>query len=343
MPRGRSSPTEDNPTAPGSASFRQRESGESRRRPAAGKLGAAWDLLKTTGQNWMSDRAPKMAAALAYYTAFAVAPILLIAIAVAGLVFGQEAARGEVVTQISGLVGKSGAETIQQILTRAWQPKTGILATVFAVLALLYSSSGVFGELQDSLDTIWKVRKKEGRGILGTLKDRFFSFSMVVGVGFLLVVSLVLSTALDALGDYLAGSNEGSVLIRAVNFLISFAVVAAVFAAMFRVLPDARTRWRDVWIGAAMTSALFTLGKFLIGLYLGKTTVGQTYGAAGSFVIFMLWVNYSAQIVFFGAELTKTFADRFGTPPEPKENAVRIDRSPLEAPPRPEPQHARSS
>ena len=200
------------------------------------------------------------------------------------------------------------------------------------VLALLFSASGVFGELQDSLNTIWKVRKKEGRGIWGTIRDRFFSFSMVVGVGFLLLVSLILSTALDALGQVVAGSGEESFLIKAANFLLSCGVIAAVFAAMFRVLPDVRTRWRDVWVGALLTSALFTVGKFLIGLYLGKSTIGRTYGAAGSFVIFLLWVNYTAQIMFFGAEFTKAFADRYGTPPEPSENARRIAASPLETP-----------
>jgi len=286
-------------------------------------------LLRSTFSGWSEDRAPKMAAALAYYTAFAVAPLLLIAIALAGFFFGADAARGAVVHQIAGLVGQQGAETIQEILARAWQPKTGILATVIGVVALLIASSGVFGELQDSLNLIWKVKKRPGRGILGTISDRFLSFSMVVGVGFLLLVSLVASAALEALAGYMTDWAGGGLLIRALNFAISFGIITALFAALFKVLPDARSRWRDVWVGAAFTAFLFTVGKLLIGLYLGRSTVGTTYGAAGSFVVFLLWINYSAQIVFLGAEFTKTYADLYGRPPAPDRDAMRV-ANPLE-------------
>lgn len=274
-------------------------------------------LAKSAAVAFGADRAPKMAAALAYYTAFAIAPLLLIATALAGLLFGDDAARGEVVRQLSGLVGEDGARALQGILERAWKPKEGLLATVLGVLALVVASTGVFAELQDSLNRIWNVRKKPGRGILGTLKDRLLSFSMVLGIGFLLLVSLLLSTALQALSGYVAGWAGKGLLLQGASVAGSFLLVVLLFGAMFRFLPDARTRWRDVWVGATVTAALFTLGKFLIGLYLGRGTFGSTYGAAGSFVIFLVWVNYTAQIFFFGAEITKAYADRFGKPPVP--------------------------
>lgn len=273
----------------------------------------ALSLLKGAAVSFGADRAPKMAAALAYYTAFAVAPLLLIAVAVAGLLFGDDAARGEVVRQLGGLVGEDGARAIQGILERAWKPREGLIATGLGILALIVASTGVFAELQDSLNRIWKVRKKPGRGILGTIKDRVLSFSMVLGIGFLLLVSLLVSTAVQALS---AWAGEG-LLLQAASAAGSFVLVTALFGAMFRFLPDARTRWRDVWVGALATAALFTLGKYLIGLYLGRGAFGSTYGAAGSFVIFLVWVNYAAQIFFFGAELTKTYAERYGKAPVP--------------------------
>ena len=284
-----------------------------------------WALAKATVTRWSEDRAPKMAAALAYYTAFALAPLLLIAIAVAGLVFGPEAARGAVVEQIRGLVGEEGGRTVEEILVRAWRPKEGTLALVLGIAALLAAATGVFGELQDSLNTIWKVQKKPGRGILGTLKDRFLSFSMVLGLGFLLLVSLVATAALQAFADLLTGDAQG-LLLRILNFLVSFVFIAALFIALFKLLPDARTRWRDAALGGAATALLFTAGKVLIGLYLGRSSTASAFGAAGSFVVLLLWLNYSAQIVFLGAEFTKQWADRRGTPPRPDPDAVPLRR-----------------
>jgi membrane protein len=286
-------------------------------------------VIRTALTEWKRDRAPKMAAALAYYTAFAVAPLLLIAIAVAGLVFGPDAARGAVVSELAGLVGPESAEAIQEILRSAWKPKSGIVATVLGAAALLLAASGVFGELQDSLNVLWKVRKRPGRGILGTLKDRFLSFTMVVGIGFLLLVSLVVTAMLEALGGALSAWGGGGLVVRAVNLVISFGVITLLFAAMFEVLPDAETRWKDALVGGAVTALLFTVGKFLIGLYLGKSSVGSAYGAAGSFVIFLLWVNYSAQIVFLGAEFTRAYAGLRGAPPRPDEDAQAVECAPL--------------
>jgi membrane protein len=293
------------------------------------KRGGVLAFAKTVYESWVDDRAPKMAAALAYYTAFAVAPVLLVGIAMAGLLFGADAARGRVVDQISGLVGQKGAEVIQEILVKAWQPGTGLTATILGIAAFLVAATGLFGELQDSLNQIWKVRKRPGRGILGILKDRFLSMTMVLGMGFILLVSLVLTAALHALSDRIVSWAGEGILLKALAFLVSFGLVTFLFAAMFKVLPDARTRWRDVFVGATLTALLFTVGKFLIGLYLGKSTVGSTFGAAGSFVVFLIWVNYSAQILFLGAEFTKAYADRYGTAPKPDSDAVTVVCPPL--------------
>lgn len=280
-------------------------------------------VVKTAFGSWSTDKAPKMAAALAYYSAFALAPMLFIAIAVAGLAFGQEAARGQVVSQIEGLVGEDSAKAIQDVLQKVNQPKASIVASIIGFFALLFGASGVFGELQDSLNVIWKVKKKPGRGILGTLKDRFLSFSMVLGLGFLLLVSLVVSAGLAALGNLIGGDDAGF-LLKALSFVFSFVVVTGLFSLMFRYLPDARTRWKHALIGGAVTAILFTAGKFAIGAYLGHSKVVSTYGAAGAFLLVLLWVYYSSQILFLGGEVTKAYADADGRAPAPDPDAVRV-------------------
>ena len=285
-------------------------------------------LAKITVERWIEDRGPKMAAALAYYPAFAVAPLLLIAISVAGLLFGQEAARGEVERQLGSLLGPQGAAAVQDILSRLWHPKAGLTAAAAGVVAVLIASTGVFVELQDSFDQIWNVRKKPGRGILGTLKDRVLSFSIVLGTGFLLLVSLIASAALQALSGTIRAWAGTSAVIEILNFLVSFGMISLLFAAIFRYLPDARTRWKDAWIGGVLTAFLFNIGKTLIGLYLGRSAISSTYGAAGSFVVFLVWVNYSAQIVFLGAEFTKTWADFRGVPPRPLPDAEPVECAP---------------
>lgn len=284
-------------------------------------------VLKLTVERWTEDKVPKLAAALAYYTSFAVAPVLLIAIAVAGLLFGAEAARGAVARELSGLVGSRIGEGVESLLKSAWQPKAGILASVLGGIALLFGASGVFVELQDSLNIIWKVKKRAGRGLWGTIRDRFLSFTMVVGIGFLLLVSLVLSAGLESVGAALSRQGGGA-LVRLLNPLLSLAVISALFGAAFKVLPDAQTRWRDVVLGGLLTGALFTLGKFLIGVYLGRNTIGSTYGAAGSFVLLLLWIYYSSQIFFLGAEFTKAWADTHGAPPRPERGAVPSEDPP---------------
>jgi len=280
-------------------------------------------LVERTGRTGLDDRVPKLAAALAYYTAFSVAPIVLIVIAIAGLLFGADAARGAVSEELAALVGQKTAQVIEEILKNAWRPGSGVIATVLGVLGVLFGAAGVFGELQDSLNIIWKVQKKPGRGLRGTVKDRFLSFGMVAGIGFLLLVSLVLSAGLEAAGRSILGSQAGA-LLEAVQQLVSLGVITLLFAFAFKVLPDARTRWKDVWVGALLTAVLFTAGKFLIGLYLGRSSVGSSFGAAGSLAVFLLWVYYSSQIFFFGAEFTKVYADTHGEPARPKPDAEPV-------------------
>jgi membrane protein len=251
--------------------------------------------------------------------------LLIIAIAVAGLVFGRKAATDQIVYEIRGLVGDQGAQVIQTILQNASQTASGILATVIGLATLLLGASGAFGQLQESLNTIWEVKPKAGRGVKGVLRDRFLSFSMVLVIGFLLLVSLLLSAFLSGIGKYLADVLPmSSVVMQAVNFGISFGVTTLLFALIFKVLPDAYVRWRDVWVGAVVTALLFSLGRFLIGLYLGRSSVSSAYGAAGSLVVLLLWVYYSAQILFLGAEFTQVFARKFGKAIVPKPNAERL-------------------
>jgi membrane protein len=272
------------------------------------------DLLQQTYHEWTSDRVPRLAAALSYYTIFSLAPFLIVVIAVAGLVFGREAVQGRLDEQIQGLIGAQGADMVQQLIQNVSQPQQNIVASVVGLATLLLGASGVFGQLQDTMNTVWNVPERKGRGILSTIKDRFISFTMVLGVGFLLVVSLVISAALSAIHGYVLGLVPGTeTILHIINILISFGIITVLFAMIYKILPDIAIEWRDVWIGAAFTALLFTLGKFLLGWYLGNSGVLTTYGAAGSLVIILLWVFYSAQILLFGAEFTQVFAKRYGS------------------------------
>ncbi|QEL20087.1 YihY/virulence factor BrkB family protein [Limnoglobus roseus] len=283
-----------------------------------------WQIVKTAGTAWLDHKAPRLAAAVAYYTILSLAPVLIIAVAVAGAVFGEEAARGQLVDQFRGMVGQSGAEAIQVMLEHASKPGAGVWATVIGIGTLVIGASGVFGELQDALNTVWDVKPRPGRGIMGVLHDRFLSFAMVLCIGFLLLVSLVLSTALSAMDHVLEGWIPGlPTLMRVANIGLGFIVVTVLFAMMFKFLPDVKLRWREVWLGAAVTAALFTLGKYLIGLYLGKAGVASPFGAAGSLVALVVWIYYSALILFFGAELTQVMTKRVGRG-QPMPNAERL-------------------
>lgn len=288
-------------------------------------LKAMVELLKATVADWQEDKASRLAAALAYYTVFSLAPLLVIVIAIAGLVFGPEAARGQIDNQLQGLLGRDGAEAVQTMIASANKPTTGIVASIINIVILLFGASGVFAQLQDALNTVWEVAPKPGRGIGNVVRSRFLSFSMVLGIGFLLLVSLVLSAGLAAVGAYLSQLLPGlDFLWQLVNFGISFGVITLLFAMIYKILPDAKVAWGDVWIGAAITSLLFTIGKALIGLYLGNASVGSAYGAAGSLVVLLIWVYYSAQILFFGAEFTQVYATKYGSRIVPTKNAVAV-------------------
>ena len=286
---------------------------------------AFWELLHATAAAWSEDKVPRLGAALAFYSTLSLAPVLLIAIAIAALATGEEAARGQMVGQLNGLVGVEAAKAIQDMLANARKPGTGIFASAVGIATLLFAASGLFGQLQDAMDTIWEVRPKPGLGVIGYLKARFFSFAMVLGTGFLLLTSLVLSSAVAAtfaLAGRLIPALGPALLVG--DMLSSAVVVTALFAMIFKLLPDARVAWRDVWVGASLTTALFLVGKAAIGVYLGRSSYGSAYGAAGSLVVLLVWIYYSAQILFFGAEFTKAYANRYGTKIEPTADAEPV-------------------
>ncbi|PYM55584.1 MAG: ribonuclease BN [Candidatus Rokuibacteriota bacterium] len=283
-----------------------------------------WPLLRATMSDWYEDRAQRIGAALAYYTIFALAPGLVIVMALAGLMLGP-GAESQIIGQIRELIGEQGAAAIEATIRSARNETLGATGTALALIPLVFGLWGVFGELQDGLNTIWGVTPKPGRRIRDILKERFWSFAMVVGIGFVLLVSLVLSAWLAAVGTYVGSLLPAPATgLEALNFVISFVVITGSFALIFKLLPDVKIAWRDVWLGAAVTSLFFTVGKFLIGLYLGKSAVASAYGAAGSLVIIVVWVYYSAQILLFGAEFTKVWTKRRGSGFVPDQTAVPV-------------------
>jgi membrane protein len=288
----------------------------------------ALSLLKATFFEWLDDQAPMLGAALAYYTVFSLAPLLIITIAIAGLVFGAEAAQGQIFDQLRGLLGDASGKAMEEIVQSASaEPKTGVVATVIGLVTLLFGASGVFGQLQASLNIIWGVQPKPGRGILGIIRDRILSFGFILVVGFLLLVSLLLTAAIAFVGKQFGAMVPGTeALIQLLNAILSLAVITLLFAMMFKILPDANIAWRDVWIGAFITALLFTIGKFALGFYLGRSGVASSYGAAGSLIVLLLWVYYSSQIVFFGAEFAQVYANRFGSHVTPSSNAIAVSK-----------------
>jgi membrane protein len=282
-----------------------------------------WSLLAETVFEWSEDRAPRLGAALAFYTVFALAPGLIVIIALAALLLGQEAAQGQIIDQVEDLIGVAGAQAIQAAIESARSAGGSLVATGLGALTLLFGLWGVFGELQDALNTIWGVTARPWRGVIGVVKERFWSFTLVVGIGFLLLVSLAASAWLAAVGKFFAQLSPLPVAVmETANALLSFVTITLMFAVIYKLLPDVRITWRDVWVGAAVTALLFTIGKSLIGLYLGRSTVASVYGAAGSLIVILLWIYYSAQVVFFGAEFTKVYSRRFGSVIVPDKRAV---------------------
>lgn len=282
-------------------------------------------MFKEAAEDWVDDKATQQAAALTFYAVLSIAPLLVISLAVASLVFDEKAARTEMVDEMGGLIGSEGEEAVKAMLDSADKPKQGTVATVLGVITLLFGASGVFGQLQESLNTIWEVKPKPSGGIWQLLRSRFLSMAMVLGTGFLLLVSLVLTSAISGMGTYLKHQFPGLESIwQIVNFVVTIAVVSILFALIFKFLPDAQIAWNDVWVGAVLTAILFALGKLLIGLYLGTASIGSAYGAAGSLVVLLVWIYYSSLILFFGAELTQVYARRFGSHIVPKEGAEPV-------------------
>lgn len=295
-------------------------------------LGQLWELTKKSVVAWFDDYAPSMGAALAYYTLFSIAPLLIIAIAVAGLVFGQEAARGEIATQIEGLIGHEGAIAVQGLLKSASEPAKDVVAAVVSIITLVIGATTVFAELQSDLDRIWRVpAPAKENGLWALLRTRLLSFGLVLGLGFLLLVSLLISAGIAAFGKWSYGFFEGrEAYLHTLNFSISFAISTVLFAMIYKLMPRASIAWRDVWIGAGVTALLFEIGKALIGLYLGTTSVASGFGAAGSLVVLLVWVYFSAQIFLLGAEFTWVYSHEYGskrTQPDAKSDALVPSRS----------------
>jgi membrane protein len=272
-----------------------------------------WKLLKEAVSAWSADYAPSMGAALSYYTLFSIAPLLLIVIAVAGWFFGDEAVRGEITATLQGLMGEQGAQAIEGMLAAVSEPKEGIIATVIGVFVLLLGATTVFGELQNALDRIWRApARSSASGLWRALRAKLLSLGMILGMVFLLMVSLMLDTVLQALGK-MWGTDALKALVQAVNMIVGFGLTTTVFAMIYKLMPRAKIEWHDVWVGAAVTALLFTIGKFLIGLYIGRSAVASSFGAAGSLVIVMIWVYYSAQIFLLGAEFTWVYSHEYGS------------------------------
>jgi membrane protein len=284
-----------------------------------------WSLVKEAAEDWDNDNASSLAAALACYTLLSIAPLVVMAVSIGGMLFGRDAARGQIANELGSIVGSEAANAIQSIAANAKDPAPGITSTVVGAVVLLLGASGVFIELHSALNTIWEVKPKPGRGVMGFIRDRLFSFAMVMAVAFLLLVSLILSAFLAAVGHFFAETLPGGEFLwQVVNFLVSLGVTTLLFALIYKYVPDAEIVWRDVWLGAAVTAVLFSIGKLLLALYIGKSSFASSFGAAGSLVALVVWVYYSSQIVFLGAEFTQAWARRFGGRIRPDSDAVPI-------------------
>lgn len=282
------------------------------------KFKLVYELLNDTIRTCIDGDVISQGAALSYYTVFAIAPLFIIALAIAGFWFGEDAARRELFGQVNQLVGKEGGDAIQSLVAAANKSKAGLWATWIAGGTLAVAATGVFVQLQNSLNKLWHVRHTPGRGLRNFIRHRLLSLAMVLGIGFLLLVSLVCSAALAALGNFIGDYvSETEIFLKVSNFIISLGIITALFAMIFKFLPDVKIAWRDVWLGGFLTALLFNIGKFLIGIYIGRSSITSVYGAMGSLVVVLLWVYYSAQILFFGAQFTRIYANRFGVKPEP--------------------------
>jgi membrane protein len=293
----------------------------------------AFGLLKQTVQEFFEDKAPQLGAALAYYTVFSLAPLILVLLAIIGVIFRNDPAGAweKVTQQMSYFLDSSAVQVVQNIAQRASEPGKSTIATLIGVALAVFGASGVFGQLQDALNTIWDVKAKPTRGVWGFLRNRFLSFAMVAGVCFLLLVSLTLESLLKGFSHYVQSVLPGGLVVAmGVYVIFDFVVIVLLFAMIFKFLPDAKIQWRDVWLGAVITAVLFGLGKWLLGLYLGSGAAGSAYGSASSLITLLLWIYYSSQILLFGAEFTQVYADRAGREVRPDEYAVRVESKEVE-------------
>jgi membrane protein len=296
-------------------------------------FGNVFSLLKQTFQEWLQDKAPQLGAALAYYTVFSLAPLVLVLLAIVGVIFRDDPAGAwnRITQQMSYFLDQSAVQVVQNIAQKAAQPGKSTIATIIGIVLALFGATGVFGQLQDALNTIWGVKAKPGLGIWGFLRSRFLSFAMVAGICFLLLVSLAIEALLKAFSHYVQSVLPGGIVVALIVYLVfDFAVVVLLFAMIFKFLPDVKIQWRDVWIGAVMTAILFGIGKWLLGFYLGSGAAGSAYGAASSLITLLLWVYYSSQILLFGAEFTQVYSQRAGRALKPSEYAVRIETKKIE-------------
>jgi membrane protein len=295
----------------------------------------AFSLLKQTAQEWMDDKAPQLGAALAYYTVFSLAPLVLVLLAIIGVLFREDPAGAwsKVTEQMGYFLDTSAVQVVTDIAKEASKPGTSTLATIFGIALALFGASGVFGQLQDALNTIWGVKAKPGGGIASFLRARFISFSMLGGVFFLLLVSLTIEAVLKGFSHYVQAALPGGLAIAVTVYLIfDFAIVVLLFAMIFKFLPDAEIQWRDVWIGAVLTTIFFGIGKWALGLYLGSGAAASAYGAASSLITLLLWIYYSSQILLFGAEFTQVYANQAGRHVKPSKHAIPIETRVVEKP-----------
>lgn len=284
------------------------------------------ELIKKTVKAWNEDKASRLAAALAYYTVFSIPPLLVVAISIAALFTERQVVENQVISQAGSLMGRQGAEAIETILKAAEAPWRGeLLPTIVGVVLLLLGASGVFTQLQDVMNTVWNVEADPNRGVLDAIRERFMSFTMVLAIGFVLLVSLMLSTVLTTFGDFVGSLvSQAAIVLWLINFAISYGIITVLFALMYKTIPDVRVAWRDVWMGAALTAVLFKIGEYALGVYFERSDPTSAFGAAGSVILILLWVYYSAQILFLGAEFTQVYAMEYGAGMRPERGAAVV-------------------
>ena len=287
-------------------------------------LPKVWQLLKNTFKEWQEDKASRIAAALAYYTVFSISPLLVIAIAIAGSFFGEETAQQQIIDQLTGLIGEDGIEPILMALDNISQPQVRGVASLISIAVLILGASGIFAQLQDALNTVWRVKPQPGQGILPFLRKRLSSFLMVLAIAFLLMLSMILSSVVTAIGKYQSDIIPGSqILWENLDFIVSLGLMTFLFGLMFKYVPDVEIAWKDVFVGSVITALLFIFGKFLLGVYISQGSLGSAYGAAGSLIVFLAWVYYSAQIILFGAEFTQVYSQMYGSKIRPNRHSQR--------------------